>query len=363
MPQPALPATAPAVLITEPGSYRLTEVDVPEPKPDEAVVEVVAAGICGSDVELFEGTRPAEIVSYPIVPGHEWAGRIAATGSAVTGFAPGDPVVAEGFRWCGTCARCAEGATNLCLSGYHETGFTEPGAFSRYVTVPARLVHALPADADVQSAALIEPAACIAAAVLRGEPRDGGRFVVVGSGTLGLIAVQMLAAHSPEELILVANRPNRHELAERFHATEALTSAEFAERTTAGSTAGAASGRTGRISADLVIEAAGSAGAAASAVAAARPGGTVVLTGIPAVPADPIDPTEVTVRELHVHGVFGAHTGAWSEAVTRFASGQLDLNALVSHRFPLTEFGSAMDTVRAHAPGTGKVLVIPGVAA
>ncbi|HEX3787460.1 MAG TPA: alcohol dehydrogenase catalytic domain-containing protein [Pseudonocardiaceae bacterium] len=343
-----LPATASAVLVTEPGSYQLTEVPVRAPEADEVLVEVVAAGICGSDVELFAGTRPAEIVSYPIVPGHEWAGLIAATGTAVTTLTAGEPVVVEGFRWCGKCARCLEGATNLCLSGYHETGFTEPGAFSRFVTVPARLVHPLPADADVEAAALIEPAACIAAAVLTGRPRDGDRFVVVGSGTLGLIAVQMLAAHRPAELILVGNRPNRHELAERFHAGEALTSAEFASRI-----------ESGGVAADLVIEAAGSPGAAASAVRAARKGGTVVLTGIPGVPADPLDPTDITVRELHVHGVFGAHTGAWSEAVSRFAAGQLDLNALVSHRFPLTEFGQAMETVRAHAPGTGKVLVLP----
>src|SRR5205807_1740327 len=101
----------------------------------------------------------------------------------------------------------------------HETGFTEPGALSRFVTLPARLVHRLPVDADVESAALIEPAACVAAAVLTGKPRDGGKFAVVGSGTLGLIAVQMLAAHSPSELILVTNRPGRAELAARFGAS------------------------------------------------------------------------------------------------------------------------------------------------
>ena len=345
MQQSILPRTAPAVMVTEPGNFQLTEVEVRAPGPDEVLVEVVATGICGSDVELVAGTRPAEIVSYPIVPGHEWSGRIAVPGSGVTGLAPGDPVVCEGFRWCGTCARCLDGSTNLCLSGYHETGFTEPGALSRFVTLPARLVHKLPADADVESAALIEPAACIAAAVLTGEPRDGGKFAVVGSGTLGLIAVQMLAAHQPSELILVANRPNRQELADRFGATRALTPAEFDAT---------------EVGADLVIEAAGSAGAAASAVKAARAGGTVVLTGIPGGPATPVDPTEIVVRELHVHGVFGAHTGAWAEAVRRFAAGQLNLSALVSHRFPLAEFGAALETARAHRPGTGKVLIVPG---
>ena len=345
MQQSILPRTAAAVVVSEPGNFQLTEVEVRPPGPDEVVVEVVATGICGSDVELVAGTRPAEIVSYPIVPGHEWSGRIAVTGSEVTGLNSGDPVVAEGFRWCGTCARCRDGSTNLCLSGYHETGFTEPGALSRFVTLPARLVHPLPLDADVESAALIEPAACVAAAVLTGKPRDGGKFAVVGSGTLGLIAVQMLAAHSPSELILVANRPNRAELAEKFGATKALTSAEF---------------DAAEVNADLIIEAAGSAGAAASAVRAARAGGTVVLTGIPGVPAAPVDPTDLTVRELHVHGVFGAHTGAWTEAVRRYAAGQLNLSALVSHRFPLAEFGTALETARAHRPGTGKVLIVPG---
>ncbi|HEX4224108.1 MAG TPA: alcohol dehydrogenase catalytic domain-containing protein, partial [Pseudonocardiaceae bacterium] len=108
-----IPARAAAVLLSAPGIVEVTEVKVGPPLPDELLVRVAAAGICGSDVELFAGNRPADIVRYPVVPGHEWAGRVAAVGDRVDGFTPGDPVVVEGLRWCGQCARCAEGTTNL----------------------------------------------------------------------------------------------------------------------------------------------------------------------------------------------------------------------------------------------------------
>ncbi|HEX3778836.1 MAG TPA: alcohol dehydrogenase catalytic domain-containing protein [Pseudonocardiaceae bacterium] len=339
-----IPPTAQAVLLTEPGRVEVIEVPVGSPEPDELLVEVTAAGICGSDVELFAGTRPAEFVRYPVVPGHEWAGRVAATGSAVRGFSVGDPVVAQGLRWCGECARCLDGATNLCLAGYRETGFTEPGAFARYLRIPARLALRLPGDRSVEAAALLEPAACVVSSVLTGAPTTGQRIAVVGGGTLGLIAVQLLAAFRPVELVLVDDRADRRSLAARTGATATMTAAEFADA---------------KLDADLVIEAAGGATSARAAMRAARRGGTVVLLGIPGNGAAGLDPVELVGAELHVHGVFGARAASWPLAVGYFADGRLDLDALVSHRFPLHEVGAAIATAGRRAPGLGKVLLRP----
>ena len=122
-----------ALRIERPGLASLVHLEVPEARAGEVLVRVGAAGICGSDLELLEGRRPAPYVRYPIVPGHEWAGTVAAVGTSVEGFSAGDSVVAEGFRACGSCVRCREGQTNLCLAEYAETGFTHQGAFAEYL--------------------------------------------------------------------------------------------------------------------------------------------------------------------------------------------------------------------------------------
>ncbi|HEV3357587.1 MAG TPA: alcohol dehydrogenase catalytic domain-containing protein [Pseudonocardiaceae bacterium] len=339
-----IPTRATAVLLSAPGVVEVTEVAVRPPLPDELLIRVEAAGICGSDVELFAGNRPADIVRYPVVPGHEWAGRVASVGSRVSGFTPGDPVVAQGLRWCGQCARCLEGSTNLCLAGYRETGFTESGAFAEYLLVPARLAHRLPEDRPLEHAALLEPTACVVAALRAGAPTTGQRMVVVGGGTLGLIAVQLLAGFAPTELVLVEGRARGRELGARFGATATVDPDEL-------DAAG--------LGADLVIEAAGAAGTGLVAARATRRGGTVVLLGIPGDDATPLPPAELAVRELHLHGVFGARADCWPIAIEYFAAGRLDLGAMISHRFPLPDITAAVATAGGHSPDLGKVLLRP----
>lgn len=344
IPTRAIPASAPAVLLSAPGIVDVTEVGVRPPLPDELLVRVEAAGVCGSDVELFAGNRPGDIVRYPVVPGHEWSGRVVAVGSRVDGFTPGDPVVAEGLRWCGQCTRCVEGTTNLCLAGYRETGFTEPGAFAEYLLVPARLAHRLPDDRPLEDAALLEPAACAVAGLMAAAPETGQRMVVVGGGTLGLITVQLLARYRPAELVLVEGRPARRELGARFGATATIDPSALDAV---------------RLDADLVIEAAGAADTGLVAVRSARHGGTVVLLGIPGDDAAALPPAELAVRELHVHGVFGASTACWPTAIQHFAAGHLDLGAMISHRFPLADVRAAVAMAGSRSPGLVKVLLRP----
>src|SRR4029450_6159358 len=126
-----------ALVVDRPGVSAVSQVPEPAPGPGEVLVEVAAAGICGSDLELLDGPRPAASVRYPVVPGHEWSGRVLAAGPGVDGLAPGDPVVAEGLRACGVCDRCAEGRTNICTVAYAETGFTLPGALAERRLLPS----------------------------------------------------------------------------------------------------------------------------------------------------------------------------------------------------------------------------------
>ena len=331
--------TVHAIRLERPGQAHLVELSAPDPAPGEVMVRVAAAGICGSDVELFDGRRPPAYVRYPVVPGHEWAGTVAAVGRDVTGLAPGDRVVAEGIRWCGACRRCREGATNLCEAGYAETGFTHSGAFADAVVVPGRLVHRLPPDADLEQAALLEPAACVAHGLLAAAPAAGLRIVVVGGGTLGLLAVLLLRLHSPRALTVIEPRADRRALALELGATDALEPGAGED-------------------ADLVVESAGTGTSVEQALSAARRGGTVVLLGISGRGPVSLDPDVFTLGNLRVLGGFGAASSAWQHVVALFATGALTLRPLISHRFGLEAYEHALQTVG--APEAGKVLLVPG---
>ncbi|MFG3548355.1 zinc-binding dehydrogenase [Streptomyces sp. NPDC047725] len=334
-----------AVVVDAPGRHRIVPHVPREPGPGEALVRVHAAGICGSDRELYQGNRPEGYVRYPLTPGHEWSGTVEAAGAGVSGALVGRKVVGEGFRNCQVCDRCHEGETTLCDAGYEETGFTQPGAMAPTLTLPARLLHVLPDDADLTAAALLEPAACVAAAALKANPRPGERVAVVGTGTLGMFAVQFLRAACPAELLVVGTREDRRALSERFGATRFGTK-DALEPELPGAF-------------DVVVETAGSADAARTSAALLRRGGRLVLTGIPAPGADGLDPTDLVVRQLEVHTVFGAPPAAWAHTVRVFAAGLLDPLPLVTHEMPLADFARAVELAGAGDPAVGKVLLRP----
>lgn len=333
-----------SLIVERPGSHVLAEGPLPQPGPGEVRVRVAAAGICMSDREVYDGHRDAAYVRYPVIPGHEWSGTVEAVGEGVDPALVGRRTVAEGFRACGRCERCRDGETSLCTTGYDETGFTRPGAFADHVVIPARLLHPLADDADLRAAALLEPAAVIAAAVRAGAPEPGERIAVLGAGTLGLLAVQLLAAVSPAELTVIDPRRERASLALDFGASEALAPKEAEEVR-------------GRY--DLVVETAGAPTTAADACLLARRGGRVVLTGMFTPGAAGIDPVHLSLSQLTVRSVFGAPSSAWSYAVRAFTAGLLDPAPLITHEFPLERFAEAVALVGSGDPGTGKVLLRP----
>lgn len=331
-----------AVVVTAPGEHRLVGHEPREPGPGEALVAVHAVGICGSDREVYRGQRPEGYVRYPLVPGHEWSGTVAAVGAGVAGGLVGRKVVGEGFRNCQVCDRCHAGETTLCTAGYEETGFTQPGAMAGTLTLPARLLHVLRDDCDLTAAALLEPAACVAAAALKANARPGERVAVVGTGTLGMLAVQFLAAASPAELLVVGEGTGREALSRRSGATGFRTRDEQLPDDF-----------------DVVVEAAGSADAARTAASLLRRGGRLVLTGLPAPGAQGLDPAGLVVRQLEVHTVFGAPPAAWAHTVRMFGAGLLDPLPLVTHELPLDAFSRAVALVGSGDPAVGKVLLRP----
>jgi L-iditol 2-dehydrogenase len=337
-----------AFVIAEPGQHSLREVDDPTPGRGEILVAPTAVGLCGSDVELMRGLRPARYVRYPIIPGHEWVGRVLACGTGVTGLTPGTHVVAEGVRSCGRCRRCGEGRNNLCTGRYAETGFTHAGALAELVVVPAHLAHVVPEPRATAAAALIEPAACVATGLLEvGQVSPGESVAVVGDGPLGLLAIALLRLFSPTDLLLVGSRERRTSRALTFGATRTLLRDDVTGF------------RQVRGAYDLVIEATNSPEGAAAAVALARRAGTVVLLGISGSGKPAIDPDAITLGHLRVQGVFAASRAAWQWLVSLYGAGLFDPTELITHRFELDRVEDAFAMLCDRRGEALKVIIEP----
>ncbi len=327
-----------ALVVSTPGDLRLVERDVPSIGPDEILVRPETVGLCGTDLEIIDGRIDPAYVRYPLVIGHEWAGTVVV---ARPGSAPaGTRVVVEGILPCGHCPECRAGRTNLCET-YAEVGFTRDGAAAEHVAVPATLAHPLATTVTAEDAALVEPAAVVYRGLTRSGIGPGQRVLVVGDGTVALLAVRLLGLWSPAEVVVLGRRDQQ----------AALASAAGAARfTTAPAAAGAGF--------DLVVEAAGSTDAVLAALAAARRGGTVVLLGLPPHGQTAAMAVAETVNnDLCILGSFSYTSSAWNDVVTLLNAGRLRADFLVTHRFPLAAWELAVATLRDADGPRGKVLL------
>jgi L-iditol 2-dehydrogenase len=329
-----------ALVVAAPGEIALVELDQLVPATDEVVIAPAACGLCGTDLELWRGLVDPAFVRYPLTLGHEWSGVVEAVGSGVERFAPGDRVVAECIVPCGHCARCRVGATNTCET-YDELGFTREGGASDQVVVPTRLVHRLEPHVPLVDAALTEPTAVVMRGLEKAHPNPGERVLVIGDGTIALLAAHLAALWSPGEIVVRGLRPSQ----------EALALAVGATRFTV-SSAGA------REAFDLVIEAAGATRAMADAIAAARRGGRVLLLGLPPTGQLLELPADLLVNnDLDVAASFGYTSGAWSKVVGLLNAGVIAPGQIVTHRFPLERYADALAALESADGPRGKVML------
>src|SRR5437867_659949 len=243
-----------AAILHGPRELRVESMRDPRPEPGEVVVRMVAAGLCGTDYEIWSGART---VAYPRVMGHELVGRVEAAAADVTRVGPGDPVVVEPNYSCGHCPLCREGNRNLCLSRT-TIGIDVNGGFAEEVCVPAHCCWPIPTGVSDLDAMLTEPLAVVVRAVARGAPRRGESAAVVGAGNLGLLALQVLRARGAR-VLAVARTPTRLALAQRLGADAVHTTAD-------GPRDAAARAFSGREGVDLVVETAGTAEAVSHAL-------------------------------------------------------------------------------------------------
>ena len=332
-----------AAVLHGPRDLRVETAPPPEAAEGQVVVRVRIVGLCGTDYRIWTGDRP---VRYPRVPGHEFVGHVAAVGPQVDRVAVGDRVVIEPNYSCQDCPLCREGNRNLCLKRT-AVGIDVDGCLAELVRVPARCCWPAPAHIRDDELVLTEPLAVVVRGVARGAVRAGEHVAVVGAGTLGLLALQVLRAHGTRVLV-VSRSARRFELARSLGAaaTHALGD---------GPLEAAARDFSGREGVDLVVETAGTPEAVSHALDLVRPGGRVVLTGLPHEPT-PVSFFSVVRREVSLTGSM-IYQDEFPEAMRLLAAGIVRARPLLTHRFGLDAVDRAFAAHR--EPESIKVAVLP----
>lgn len=322
---------------------RMVVRDVPRPEagPGEALVRVGFAGICGTDLHVWKGEHPTAVV--PVIPGHEFAGRLdAACGAHPAGTA----VVVYPLLTCGTCRVCREGLTHVCEQ-LKVLGVHQAGAFAEYVKVPAANLLPLPAGLALRDAALIEPVAVAVHVVSRSPLRVGDAVLVIGAGPIGLLVGLVARLQGAAQVFVSEVNPHRLRLAKDLGFVAIDAAAADVAREVRGMSDG--------VGADVVFETAGVPPAAAQMVKAVRVRGTVVLVGIHGAPA-PMDLTGCVLSELTLIGSRVYTRVDYERAVRLVANGQVKGEGLVTGVLPLAEIARGYASLM--TPGSPEVKVL-----
>ena len=332
------------------GEERLELCEVPEPvlRPGHVVLDVAAAGICGTDIHIMKDEYRCE---PPVTLGHEVAGTIAAVAEDVEGWRIGQRVVSETyFSVCGRCEYCRTGRPNLCARR-RSIGSFEPGGFAKRVLVPVTNLHALPDSIGFPEAALVEPLACVVRGLLERNHLDAGdRVVITGPGAIGLLALQVALAAGARVLMLGTRADaDRLALATRLGAEGVLEVESVTDM------ARAVSERLGAAP-EVVVECSGAAPAASLLLQVVKRSGRFVQVGLYGAPIA-LDMDQVCYKELSVTGSFATTPSSWYRAMALVTSGAVSLADIVGEVHPLADWARAFEAVERRA--AGKVLLVP----
>ena len=334
-----------AFVLTGPGTYAVQEVAAPVAGPGEVVVDVERVGVCGTDVEFFTGAMAYlhhGHAAYPMRLGHEWAGRVAAVGDGVDPGWLGRRVMGDTMLGCGACRRCLRGHQHVCEKR-QEVGVRgdRPGALAEQLALPASALHALPDSVDAVLGALVEPGGNALRAAQAAAPHPGDRALVLGPGTIGLLAAMFLRT-TGAEVHLMGNTDSSLAFArelgfERVWAEDSLPDLPF----------------------DAVVDASNAAHLPDRALELVEPSGRVVYIGLAGEPSR-IDTRTLALKDVTAVGILSASPGL-DAAIRAYAAGSVDPRPLVAATVTLDEAGPVLAGERPPGAGPGpKIHVDPG---
>jgi 2-desacetyl-2-hydroxyethyl bacteriochlorophyllide A dehydrogenase len=329
-----------AVVKEQPGrGWELRELGVPEPGRGEVLVRVRMAGICGSDLAIFDGRE--KDLRLPVIPGHEFGGEIAACGEGVGDLSLGDPVVVNLVQNCGSCFRCRKGEPNLCLKPTL-IGFHANGGFAEYACVPARNCHGVSAAMTWEEVASVDPVTSALAALKKVHPTCADRVCIIGPGPIGLYACQIARLEGAREILVIGTRARLLDKARELGADRTVLADRDDPLACAAEVVEASQG----MGAEVVIEASGNPRSVRLAAAVAAKSGRIALVSIYH-EAAAFEPNEIVFKELKVFGSYDYRWIDFEEALQLIAAGRIRTKPLATHRFPLLEIHRGIEAMEA----------------
>ena len=325
--------------------------DAPRPQigPDEVLVRVLAASICGSDLHIY-GNDPVfrERVPDGMVTGHEFCGVIETVGSQVTTLAVGDIVAAESHVVCGTCFYCLNGLPHICqeVSGI---GFDRPGGFAEYVAIPAENAFVKPPGVPIEVAAFIEPfgnaldtALCV--------DLFGKTVLVTGCGPIGLMSLAVAKAAGTGKVIATEVHEFRRQLASQvlaIHSDNRRQTQDLVLDATQPDVTERIFEATDGLGVDVVLEMSGHPTAIADAGTVLKNGGDLVALGLPSQPIEVDWANHLVLKGATFHGIYGRHLyETWFKACDLLESRAVQLDVLITHHLPLERFEEGFDLLK-----------------
>jgi 2-desacetyl-2-hydroxyethyl bacteriochlorophyllide A dehydrogenase len=314
------------------------EVACPEPEAGEVLLRVMASGICGTDVHIFHGEYLGD---YPIIPGHEFAGVIEAVGPGVTRWRPGDRVAVEPNIACDNCESCLNNRQNFCQN-WQAVGVTRPGGMAQFTTLPEKAAFDV-GDLPFEQAAFVEPLSCVLHGLERLQIASADRVAILGAGPIGLLLLQGARLNGASHVTVVDKNAARVSFAGQSGADEILT--ELDELTPDGY--------------DAMIDATGVIAVMRRAIDFARPGGKVLLFGVPPAGQEMcLEAFKIFRKGLTLLSSFTSVRNSY-QAVNLLRTGRVRVDQLVSHRLPLEEFQRGISVIEAGSEGVKKVMILP----
>jgi L-iditol 2-dehydrogenase len=355
--RPDIPEVMRAAVLFGPGDIRVVGRRVPRPGPDEVLVKVAMCGTCGTDLKIFDGHFPQTPPFGDFTPGHEWTGTVAAVGSLVDEFAPGDRVCIEAHSGCGRCDNCLAGRYTACLNygnpakGHRATGMTTDGGFAEYAVHHVSALYSLPPQLSFEDGVVITTAGTgLYGLDVAGGYVAGLDVVVFGPGPVGLTTVQACQALGARQVILVGTRPSRLEMGRRLGADHVINARESDPvQAVLDLTAGGA---------DLTVECSGSIQAPQQCAETTKRGGKIVIVAFyPGMVT--LDLSAVVRKDISIHTSRGEGGNNVKRAVALAAQGKLRCAEMVTHRFPLDDIATAFSVLRDRAGDPLKVVIVP----
>ena len=342
-----------AAVLNKPLDIKIKQVNVPDPKEDEALIKVHCIGVCGSDVHYYEhGKIGRYVVEEPIILGHELAGEVVKVGKHVENVKIGDRVAVEPGVTCGRCDYCKSGRYNLCPDVVFMATPPVDGAWAEYVSVRSDFLFKLPDEMSYEEGALLEPLSVGIHAMLRGKVTPADRVLVTGLGPIGLLAIQAAKMFGVQEIYATDVVAFRRQLGLQLGAVDVIdplnenTNEKITELTKGSGV-------------DVIIETSGNQLAISETIKIVNRGGRIVLVGLPVVDEVPIDVTHLIDSEFDIYGVF-RYANTYPTAIQALSNSNLNIEDIITHKFALKDIHEAVEIARTEKDTSIKIMIYPG---